>query len=80
MVASFEQKTLEIEAKLHATDAKLAELNRKSSEIERKSHELVAQEIALGRERSSFAAEYVSLFTNASFPLSLCLVNLFGFS
>lgn len=57
LVASIEQKSLEVEAKLRATDAKLAEVNRKSSEIERKSQELVAQEIALRRERSSFAAE-----------------------
>lgn len=60
LVASVEHKSLEVEAKLHATDAKLAEVNRKTAEFERKSQELVAQEHALQRERLSFTAEYSS--------------------
>ncbi|KAF7133318.1 hypothetical protein RHSIM_Rhsim09G0080600 [Rhododendron simsii] len=34
----FEEKSLEVEAKVHDGDAKLAEVSRKSSELEGKSH------------------------------------------
>ncbi|GFY84823.1 little nuclei1 [Actinidia rufa] len=57
LITSIEEKSLEVEAKLHAADAKLAEVSRKSSEIERKSHEVEAQENAIRRERLSFNAE-----------------------
>ncbi|CAI9109994.1 OLC1v1009944C1 [Oldenlandia corymbosa var. corymbosa] len=57
LVASVEQKSLEVEAKLRAADAKIAEVNKKTSEFERKSQELVAQENALRRERLSFTTE-----------------------
>ncbi|KAK9271917.1 hypothetical protein L1049_002283 [Liquidambar formosana] len=57
LVASIEQKSLEVEAKLHAADAKLAEVSRKSSEIERKAQEVEARENALRRERLSFNTE-----------------------
>lgn len=58
LVASIEERSFEVEAKLHAADAKLAEVSRKSSEIERKSQEVDAQENALKRDRLSFNAEY----------------------
>ena len=58
LITSIEEKSLEVEAKLHAADAKLAEVSRKSSEIERKSHEVEARENAIRRERLSFNAEY----------------------
>ncbi|KAK4284273.1 hypothetical protein QN277_001128 [Acacia crassicarpa] len=57
LVASIEEKSLEVEARLRAADAKSAELNRKSLEMDRKSKELEAQESALRRERLSFIAE-----------------------
>ncbi|KAK7273192.1 hypothetical protein RIF29_14240 [Crotalaria pallida] len=57
LVASVEDKSLEVEAKLRSADAKLAEISRKSSEIDRKSQDLEAQESALRRERLSFLAE-----------------------
>ncbi|XP_059645323.1 nuclear matrix constituent protein 1 [Cornus florida] len=57
LVTSIEEKSLEVEAKLHAADAKLAEVSRKSSEIDRKSHEVEARENALRRERLSFNAD-----------------------
>ncbi|KAL3833431.1 hypothetical protein ACJIZ3_008167 [Penstemon smallii] len=57
IATSVEEKSLEVEAKLHAADAKLAEASRKSSEIERKLQELEAQENALRRERSFFTKE-----------------------
>lgn len=59
LVTSLEEKSLEVEAKLHAADAKFAEVSRKSSEIERKSHELETREVALQRDRLSFISEYV---------------------
>ncbi|OIW05460.1 hypothetical protein TanjilG_12051 [Lupinus angustifolius] len=57
LVASIEDKSLELEAKLHSADAKLAEISRKSSEIDRKSQDVEIQESALRRERLSFIAE-----------------------
>ncbi|KAI9127685.1 hypothetical protein K1719_000678 [Acacia pycnantha] len=57
LVASIEEKSLEVEARLRAADARSAELNRKSLEMDRKSKELEAQESALRRERLSFIAE-----------------------
>ncbi|XP_004514409.1 protein CROWDED NUCLEI 1 isoform X2 [Cicer arietinum] len=57
LIASVEEKSLEVEAKLRSADAKLAEISRKSSEIDRKSRDLEAQESALRRERLSFIAE-----------------------
>ncbi|XAR71344.1 hypothetical protein NMG60_11028553 [Bertholletia excelsa] len=57
LVTSIEEKSLEVEAKVHAADAKLAEVSRKSSEIERKSREVEVRENAIRRERLSFNAE-----------------------
>ncbi|XP_028795036.1 protein CROWDED NUCLEI 1 [Neltuma alba] len=57
LVASIEDKSLEVEARLRAADAKHAEMNRKSLEMDRKSKDLEAQESALRRERLSFIAE-----------------------
>ncbi|KAL6994058.1 hypothetical protein U1Q18_012164 [Sarracenia purpurea var. burkii] len=57
LITCIEEKSLEVEVKLHAADAKLAEVSRKSSEIERKSHEMEARENAIRRERLSFNAE-----------------------
>lgn len=58
LITSIEEKSLEVESRLHAADAKHAEVSRKSSEIERKSHEVEVRENALRRERLSFNAEY----------------------
>ncbi|KAK1383449.1 Protein CROWDED NUCLEI like [Heracleum sosnowskyi] len=66
LITSVEEKSLEVELKLHSADAKLAELSRKSSDIERKSHELEARESALRRERLSLNAERESLTDNIS--------------
>ncbi|KAJ0989103.1 hypothetical protein J5N97_007459 [Dioscorea zingiberensis] len=52
--ASLEEKSLEVEQKLHSADAKLAEASRKSSEIERKLEEVEARERKIQRD-------YVSL-------------------
>lgn len=58
LVASIEEKSLELEAKLRTADAKLAEVSRKNSEIESKLKDLEARESALRRDRSSFSSEY----------------------
>lgn len=58
LVTSIEEKSLELEAKLHSADAKLAEVSRKTSEIARKSQDLEAQESALRKNRLSFMEEY----------------------
>lgn len=57
LITSIEEKSLEVESRLHAADAKHAEVSRKSSEIERKSHEVEVRENVLRRERLSFNAE-----------------------
>lgn len=63
LVASIEEKSLEVEAKLRSADAKLAEISRKSSEIDRKSKDLETQESALRRDRLSFIAEYSQILS-----------------
>ncbi|XP_010265318.1 PREDICTED: protein CROWDED NUCLEI 1 isoform X2 [Nelumbo nucifera] len=57
LVVNIEEKSLEVEAKLHAADANLAEARRKSSEVERKLQEVEARESILRRERLSLNAE-----------------------
>ncbi|XP_022759223.1 protein CROWDED NUCLEI 1 isoform X2 [Durio zibethinus] len=57
LIASVEEKSLEVETKLRAADAKLAEVSRKKSEIERKSQEVESRENALRRERLSLISE-----------------------
>ncbi|XWS30678.1 hypothetical protein CRYUN_Cryun23aG0007400 [Craigia yunnanensis] len=57
LIASVEEKSLEVEAKLRAADARLAEVSRKNSEIERKSQEVESRENAIRRERLSFISE-----------------------
>lgn len=57
LVASVEEKSLEVEAKLRSADAKFAEISRKNSEFDRKSQDLESQESALRRDRLSFIAE-----------------------
>ncbi|KAK7395985.1 hypothetical protein VNO78_16641 [Psophocarpus tetragonolobus] len=56
LVASIEEKSLEVEAKLRSADAKFAEISRKSSEFDRKSQDLESQESALRRDQLSFIA------------------------
>ncbi|XP_010528464.1 PREDICTED: protein CROWDED NUCLEI 1-like [Tarenaya hassleriana] len=57
LVTSIEEKSLEIEMKLHSADAKLAEVSRKSSEVERNSKELESRENYLQRDRLSHINE-----------------------
>ncbi|KAL4362478.1 hypothetical protein GQ457_04G023710 [Hibiscus cannabinus] len=57
LIASVEEKSLEVEVKLRAADAKLAEVSRKNSEIERKSQEVESRENAIRKERLSFISE-----------------------
>ncbi|XP_050381362.1 nuclear matrix constituent protein 1 [Argentina anserina] len=57
LVASIEEKSLELEGKLRTADAKLSEVSRKSSELESKTKDLEARESALQRDRSSFNSE-----------------------
>lgn len=58
LVVGIEEKSLDVEAKLHAAEAKLAEVNRKSSELEMKLQELESRESVLKRERLSLVTEY----------------------
>ncbi|KAI3940736.1 hypothetical protein MKW98_030055 [Papaver atlanticum] len=57
LIASLDEKSLQVEAKLHAADAKLAEASQKSSEIERKMKEVETREIKLRSERQSLNAQ-----------------------
>lgn len=82
LVASIEEKSLEVEARLRAADAKLAEVSRKSLEMDRKSQDVEAQESALRRERLSFIAEYfpcclLLFFRRSKFLITLHFVFLF---
>ena len=58
--ASLEEKSLEIEGKLHAADAKLAEANRKKSQADRDLEEVEARQRRLEKEKLYFETEYVS--------------------
>ncbi|CAH9128848.1 unnamed protein product [Cuscuta epithymum] len=55
--AGFQDRSLEVQEKLHMADAKLAEANRKNLELDMKLHELDARESVLKTERLSFNAE-----------------------
>jgi septal ring factor EnvC (AmiA/AmiB activator) len=57
--ASLEEKSLEIEGKLHAADAKLAEANRKKSQVDRDLEEVEARQRRLEKEKLYFETEYV---------------------
>ncbi|RWR81994.1 protein CROWDED NUCLEI 1 [Cinnamomum micranthum f. kanehirae] len=57
LVTNIEEKSLEVEAKLHAADAKMAEASRKSFEVERRLQELETRENVLRREQLSFHSE-----------------------
>ncbi|KAJ1380704.1 Cullin, N-terminal [Sesbania bispinosa] len=76
LIATIEDKSLEVEAKLRSADAKFAEISRKTSEIDRKSQDLEAQESTLRRERLSFIAEYFS-YCLLSFNLVIVIRFLF---
>ncbi|KAK8694372.1 hypothetical protein V6N13_071926 [Hibiscus sabdariffa] len=66
LIASVEEKSLEVEVKLRAADAKLAEVSRKNSEIERKSQEVESRENAIRKERLSFISEWEAHETTLS--------------
>ncbi|XP_062222236.1 nuclear matrix constituent protein 1a-like isoform X2 [Phragmites australis] len=55
--ASLEEKSLEIEGKLHAADAKLAEANRKKSQADRDLEEIEARQRRLEKEKLYFETE-----------------------
>ncbi|KAL6633679.1 hypothetical protein ACP70R_026350 [Stipagrostis hirtigluma subsp. patula] len=55
--ASLEEKSLEIDGKLHAADAKLAEANRKKSQADRDLEEVEARQHRLEKEKLYFEAE-----------------------
>ncbi|XP_058091728.1 nuclear matrix constituent protein 1-like isoform X2 [Magnolia sinica] len=58
VVVDVEEKSLEVERKLHAADAKLAEASRKHSEMVWKLQELETRESLLHKERMSIKAEH----------------------
>lgn len=55
--ASLEEKSLEIEGKLHAADAKLAEANRKKAQVDRDLEEVEARQRRLEKEKLYFETE-----------------------
>ncbi|CAD6242715.1 unnamed protein product [Miscanthus lutarioriparius] len=55
--ANLEEKSLEIEGKLHAADAKLAEANRKKSQADRDLEEAEARQRRLEKEKLYFETE-----------------------
>ncbi|KAL5828493.1 hypothetical protein ACOSQ3_017961 [Xanthoceras sorbifolium] len=57
LIVGIEEKSSEVEEKMHAAEAKLAEVNRKSSELEMKLQELETRESVLQRERLSLVTE-----------------------
>lgn len=57
LISGAQDKSLELQEKLYATDAKLAEASRKSLELDRRLQEIDARESLLKRERMSLKAE-----------------------
>lgn len=76
LVASIEEKSLELEAKTHSAEAKLAEISRRSSEIERKQQDLEARETDLQRKRFSFITEYVKKCKKAAIVPYPCALGI----
>lgn len=60
--ASLEEKSLEIEAKLHSADARLAEASRKNSQADHKLEEIQERERKFDKDKLSHDTEYASLF------------------
>nr|APO14219.1 nuclear matrix constituent protein [Daucus carota] len=55
--SGLEEKSLDVEKKLHVADAKFAEVTKKSLELDRKLQEVETRDSLLQRERLSFIAE-----------------------
>jgi chromosome segregation ATPase len=59
--ASLEEKSLEIEAKLHSADARLAEASRKNSQADHKLEEIQERERKFDKDKLSYDTEYAPL-------------------
>ncbi|KAK1619177.1 hypothetical protein QYE76_024694 [Lolium multiflorum] len=64
--ANLEEKSLEIEAKLHAADAKLAEANRKKSQADRDLEEVETRQRRMEKEKLYFETEYGNFLSHFS--------------
>ena len=64
--ANLEEKSLEIEGKLHAADAKLAEANRKKSQADRDLEEVETRQRRMEKEKLYFETEYGNFLSHCS--------------
>jgi SMC interacting uncharacterized protein involved in chromosome segregation len=71
--ANLEEKSLEIEAKLHAADAKLAEANRKKSQADRDLEEVETRQRRMEKEKLYFETEYGNFLSH--FSTSYCAIQ-----
>lgn len=73
--ANLEEKSLEIEAKLHSADARLAEASRKNSQADYKLEEIQERERKFDKDKLSYDTKYALVFNFAGLVYIIQLIK-----